>query len=134
VGDESAKPGEDSEMYHEDEDLNLSAVLAEASLPLYDGSAIIAEGRRPSNAARADPLEILAALRFRARGPLFQARARHNNSTSPRSPRDELNIDGEAHADTRIAICNGLLRNSLSGLEACLRLSDDRSKAKAGFE
>jgi len=134
VGDESAPPTEDSEMYHEDEDLNLSAVLAEASLPLYDGSAIIAEGRRPSNAARADPLDILAARRARARGPLFRARARHNNSTSPRSPRDELNIDGEAHADTRIAICNGLLRNSLPWLEACLRLSDDRSKAKAGSE
>jgi hypothetical protein len=130
---EAASHAEDSEMYEDDDEyLNLSAVLTEASLPVYDGSAVSSEGRRSSNAARSDPLGTLAARRIG--GPLLRARARHNNSTGPRSPRDELNIDGEAHADTRVAVTNGLLRNSLPWLEACLQLPDDRSKAKAGPE
>ena len=50
VDDEEAAPyTEDSEMYEEDDEyLNLLAVLTEALLPVYDGSAVTSEGRRSS--------------------------------------------------------------------------------------
>lgn len=127
--------GDDDDEMDQDEDLNLSAVFAEASLPLYDGSAAHSE-TSSANTSRRDLMETLSARRMaaRARGPLFRARARHTNSTSPRSTRDEWNADGDEHADTRVAITNGLLRNSLTWLEACLHLPQDKSNAKAGSE
>ena len=139
-GEERSAAEDINERTQEGEDVNLSAVLAEASLSLYDGSAIISEGRRSSDASRTAHLDTLAARRLnpgsavRARGPLFRARARHTNSTSSRSSRDEWNIDGNSRADTRVAICSGLLRNSLMWLKASLQPTQDSSKTKAASD
>ena len=133
---EPASTEEDSEMCQDDE-MNLSAILSEASFPAYDRSAVSESRRSSSNHPLFDPLEMLASRRLnlsRARGTMFRERARHQNSTNARSSSDGLNSDGDVLPDTRVAIQNGLLRNNLPWLKACLHVPLEQSKAKSGSE
>jgi hypothetical protein len=133
---EPASTEEDSEMCQDDE-MNLSAILSEASFPAYDRSAVSESRRSSSNHPLFDPLEMLASRRLnlsRARGTMFRERARHQNSTNARSSSDGLNSDGNVLPDTRVAIQNGLLRNNLPWLKACLHVPLEQSKAKSGSE
>ena len=133
---EPASTEEDIEICQDDE-MNLSAILAEASFPAYDRSAVSESRRSSSNHPLLDPLEILSARRLnpsRARGTMFRERTRHQNSANVRSSSDGLNSDGDALADTRVATHNGLLRNNLPWLKACLHVPLEQSKTKSGAE
>lgn len=125
-------PTEEWKETAQDEETNLSTVLAAASR----SAAVLAEEGQTSETVRADILDTRAALSSaRQRGHhRFRTRARHSNSTGSRSSREEWNVGGQSPSDARSLIYNGLLMNSLSWVKAGLRPARDGTKTSAGSE
>jgi hypothetical protein len=140
----TANDGQESAMEEcketaQDEDASLSTALAAVT----HLDAVLAEEDLTSETVRSEVLDSSASRRMlhgvamssaRQGGHMFRTRARHINSTSSRSARDEWNTDGRAPSDARSLIYNGLLMNSLPWVKAGLQSANDGTKTNAGLD